>query len=311
MARLYVARTAESTTISRSRLRRFGGEPVRHPWSALVDVTVPERRHSDLILVTAPPVATALITAATVSLEAGAAAGAIVLLATTYLTPLIRHRRPSRGARSPASPGNAGPASPSAHGPAWRGDGGPAWRGDGGPAWRGDGGPASRSASVLALFGRLRAGRGPRPGIVTLTEPAERAAFDEAVDAADQFAGTWSELGTLIDPAAAEALLADALGEFAAVLARRQELTAVLAQLSRPDFMARPPTDPTVRELHAQLRATKAALAEIDADLAHRRASLTGAAAAGREFIRDQEMRSAIRAAEESLRSTHRPDPPA
>jgi hypothetical protein len=311
MARLYVARTAESTTVSRSRLRRFGGEPVRHPWSALVDVTMPERRHSDLMLVTAPPVATALITAATVSIEAGAAAGAIVLLATSYLTPLVRRRLFSRGARGPASRGDRGQVSRGDRGPASRGDRGQVSRGDRGPASRGDRGPAWRGASVLSLFGRLRAGRGPRPGIVTLTEPAERAAFDEAVAAADEFAGTWSELGTLIDPTAAEALLADALGEFAAVLTRRQELTAVLAQLSRPDFMARPPADPTARELHAQLRATKAALADLDADLAHRRASLTGAAAAGREFIRDQEMRSAIRAAEESLRSTHRPDPPA
>jgi hypothetical protein len=134
-----------------------------------------------------------------------------------------------------------------------------------------------------------------------LSAPAERAAFQQAVDMADRIAETWPALGTLVDPADAEPLLAEALWEISGVLARRQELNAVLADLSRPDFAAVPTADQTARELRAQTRATRAALAKVQADLARREASLRRAAEAGRHFIREQEMRRAIRAAEHSL----------
>jgi hypothetical protein len=152
---------------------------------------------------------------------------------------------------------------------------------------------------------RRRAGQAPhasRAEVRILSEPSERAAFQQAVQVADRIAGTWPALGTLVDPAQGERLLAEALWEISGVLVRRQELTGVLAGLSRPDFAAVSPTDQTARELRTQARATKAALTQVEADLGRRAASLRRAEEAGAHFIREQEMRQAIRAAERTLR---------
>lgn len=142
---------------------------------------------------------------------------------------------------------------------------------------------------------------------VTLSAPAERAAFEQAVGIADRVSETWPRLGALIDPAEAGSLLAEALWGIAGVLARRQELARVLADLSRPDFVARSPADGTARELRAHLEATKAALAQLEIDLVRRLVSLNRAEKAGRDFIREQEMRRAIQAAADSLRAARDP----
>ncbi len=249
MARLYVARDDKSIVVSRSRVRQPGARPVRHPWSALVEVAAPSTRDHDrlpLVAVVVPPVATALITTASLSIEAGVVAGAMVFFGTSYLSPLLLRRRRA---------------------------------------------PKTRAART-----------------VTLTAPADRAAFDRALGVADRISESWPRLGSLIDPPEAEALLAGALEEIAAVLARRQELTVVLAELSRPDFAAHSPGNETVRELRDHQRATKAALADLDIELARREASLSRAERAGHDFICEQEMREAIRTAEESLRTAHRPE---
>jgi hypothetical protein len=129
----------------------------------------------------------------------------------------------------------------------------------------------------------------------TLT--SERNAFHRAVTVADSISETWPALGSLVDTPEAEQMLADALWEMAGLLSRRQALTGVLADLSRPEFT---PTD----ELNVQLRATKEALSGLDIDLARREASLRRADEAGRDFIREQDMRQAIKAAEVELSAT-------
>lgn len=158
----------------------------------------------------------------------------------------------------------------------------------------------------LAQFLRHRATRPPAPAgrgpsVRELTAPAEREMFDRFVDTAERVSRTWPALGGLVDVPETAAMLTTALWEAAGVLARRQELAAVLAGLSRPDFAAASPNDRTAQELRAHLRATKQALSDLEIDLAAREASLRRAEEAGRAFIREQEMRQAIRAAEESL----------
>ncbi|WP_051807940.1 hypothetical protein [Actinoplanes subtropicus] len=145
-------------------------------------------------------------------------------------------------------------------------------------------------------------------GGIELTAAAERTAFDRAVTVADRVAKTWPALDGLIDVPEAENLLAEALWEIAGGLARRQELKAVLAQLTRPDFAAAPPADATAAKLQTQIRATKEALSAVEIDLAGRLASLGRAEEAGRTLIREREMHEAIRAAERSLATTS-PDP--
>jgi hypothetical protein len=166
-------------------------------------------------------------------------------------------------------------------------------------------------AYLAPALRRRRAAKGPRTtgaDIRLLSAPKERAAFARAVDTADRISETWPSLGSLVNVPEAEAMLADALWEIAGVLTRRQDLNTVLAELSRPDFAGAPPGDETARELRAHLTATKAALSDLEIELARREASLRRAEEAGRAFIREQEMRRAIRAAEESLRAVQRPE---
>ena len=137
-----------------------------------------------------------------------------------------------------------------------------------------------------------------------LFDHPEQATFARAVETADRIAATWPHLGALIDSADADAMLADALWELAGVLARRQELRRLLADLDRPDFDTVPDADDTVRELRGHRDAARAALRTIDEEIARRETSLANAEQAGRGFIREQEMREAIRAAQESLHGT-------
>ncbi|WP_213005390.1 hypothetical protein [Paractinoplanes toevensis] len=165
------------------------------------------------------------------------------------------------------------------------------------------------SSVVPAIHGRRarRARQQPAPDARTLTAAAERTAFDRAVATADRISETWPALGDLVDVSTAEALLADALWEIAGRLARRQELSAVLADLTRPAFAGLAPADGTAERLQAQIRATKEALSAIEIDLAAREASLRRAEEAGRTFIREREMRRAIQAAERSLGTRSEP----
>jgi hypothetical protein len=167
------------------------------------------------------------------------------------------------------------------------------------------GGALFFAASYVApvLRRRALAAARRRPEVLTLSAAAERAAFQRAVDLADRIAETWPSLAALIDVPEASTMLAEALWEIAGVLTRRQELNAVLADLNHPDFAAVSATDRTRRELRSQQQATRVALAQLDAELSRREASLRRAEEAGRAFIRDQEMRRAIQAAEDSLRS--------
>jgi hypothetical protein len=149
--------------------------------------------------------------------------------------------------------------------------------------------------SVLApRLRRLLASRSWTPGTARVLT-SERAAFQRLVTVADRISETWPALGSLVNPDDAGQMLADALWETAGLLTRRQILTGVLGELSRPDFAAHADS-----ELTAHVHATKAALAEIDSDLARREASLRRAEQAGRDFMRDQQMRQAICSAEKS-----------
>jgi hypothetical protein len=252
-SRLYVARDSAATVVSRQRLPMAGAQLVHRPWTALVEVTVPDVREPDeeheqrgAGWLFGPPVVAGAIAATLGAAEIGIAVAAVTFFAAAYVEPAIRRRVQARRAR-----------------------------------------PAPVTARIL-------------------TSAADRAAFDEAVGAADAVSATWPRLGALVDTAEAETMLADALWEIAGVLARRQKLSRVLADLSRPDFAAQPAADETALELRSQLEATQRALADLESDLAQRLASLRRAEQAGRDFIREDEMRRAIRQAKETLGS---PDP--
>lgn len=159
---------------------------------------------------------------------------------------------------------------------------------------------------VGPLVRRRLAKQGPRAGgkAYRLTTISERAAFDRVLATADRITESWPGLGSLVDLFDAEAMLADALWEIARVLARRQEVSVVLAELSRPDFMVADPNDETAREVGVHRRAARAAIARAETELIQREANLRRVEQAGRGLSRELEMRRAIRTAEESLQTS-------
>ncbi|MCY1145166.1 hypothetical protein OWR29_44805 [Actinoplanes sp. Pm04-4] len=252
-SRVYVARDAAATVISRERLPMARARLVDRSWTALVEVTVPdvrepdeERKYGGASWIVVPPLAAGAIAASLGAAEIGIAVAAVAFFGVAYVEPVIRRRWQARRSR-----------------------------------------PAPVSANIL-------------------TAAAERVAFDEAVRLADAVSATWPRLGSLIDTAEAEPMLAEAVWEISSVLTRRQKLSRVLAELSRPDFAAQSPSDETALELHNQRQATEQALTTLEADLSQRMSNLRRAEQAGQAFIREDEMRRAISQAKETLGS---PDP--
>jgi hypothetical protein len=146
------------------------------------------------------------------------------------------------------------------------------------------------------LRNRLAGRRLRRPDNIVLRSERARSAFDRTLALADRVSDTWPELGPLVDVDEASVLLAEALWQIAAVLGRREELDAVLA--ADPTDLG----DASV-EVRSQVSAAKAARARVEAEFVRRETSLRRAEEAGRDFIREQHMRAAIRSANETLRS--------
>jgi hypothetical protein len=143
---------------------------------------------------------------------------------------------------------------------------------------------------------RLAERRLRRPDNIILRGERARSAFDHALDLADRISSTWPALGPLIDADDASVMLAEALWQIAAVLSRREELDAILEPVG---------FDPSTAsvETRSQLSAARAARARVDAEFQRREAGLRRAEEAGRDFIREQQMREAVRTADQTLRS--------
>ena len=135
-----------------------------------------------------------------------------------------------------------------------------------------------------------------------LAQDVGREVFDRALESADRISETWPALGALVHPADAEAMLVEALWELAGVLREAEQLHTVLVELSRPEFAQRSADDETAREVERQRQATRRALVALNEDVARRVTGIRRAEEAGLAFIREQQMRQAIHAAEESLR---------
>jgi hypothetical protein len=143
---------------------------------------------------------------------------------------------------------------------------------------------------------RLAERRLRRADNIILRGERARSAFDHALDLADRVSSTWPALGPLVDADEASAMLAEALWQIAAVLSRREELDAILEPIG---------FDPSTAsvETRSQLSAARAARARVDAEFQHREVALRRAEEAGRDFIREQQMREAVQAADQTLRS--------
>ncbi len=147
-----------------------------------------------------------------------------------------------------------------------------------------------------------RMGIDEQAGRRVLTQSTGREIFGKALDSADRISETWPSLSLLVPAAEAEAMLADALWDLCGVLVKAERLHKVLVELSRPEFAQRSAWDDTAREVEQQRRATRAALVELNEEVARRVTSIRKAEEAGEAFIREKEMRRVICQAEESLR---------
>jgi hypothetical protein len=145
-------------------------------------------------------------------------------------------------------------------------------------------------------------------GSRVLRQSTGREVFGRALESADRVSETWPELKSLLRADEAEEMLADALWELAGVLVKAERLHGVLVELSRPEFAQRSISDDTAREVEHHRTVTRAALVKLNEEVARRVTSIRRAEEAGTAFIREQEMRRAIRAAEESLRSIREAD---
>ena len=141
-----------------------------------------------------------------------------------------------------------------------------------------------------------------------LAQNVGREVFDRALESADRISETWPALGALVHAADAEAMLVEAMWELAGVLREAEQLHGVLVELSRPEFAQRSADDETAREVEHQRRATRRALVALNEEVARRVTGIRRAEEAGLAFIREQQMRQAIHAAEESLRRVREHD---
>jgi hypothetical protein len=149
----------------------------------------------------------------------------------------------------------------------------------------------------------------PAADVRVLSQSTGREVFDGALQSADQVSETWPALAELVRVADAETMLNEALWELAGVLVKAEQVHTVLVELSRPEFAQRSRTDETAREVEEHRRATRAALVTLNEEVARRVGGIQRAEVAGWTFIREKEMRRAIQAAEESLRSVRDEDP--
>lgn len=129
----------------------------------------------------------------------------------------------------------------------------------------------------------------------------ERAAFVGALDASRRVRRTWPALAVMVDPAEADRSLTRALGELADVLARRQELRRLRADLARARGADIPPDSPA--RLAADAAGQRAELAWREAGCTANRilGSIDAAARAGESFIRERQVAATARHAERTL----------
>jgi len=167
---------------------------------------------------------------------------------------------------------------------------------------------AAASGSIaLVAFVAVEQARAARAGIVALPKGAdshvlhaaeERAAFERAFVVAKRVRRTWPALRHMIDPVDADLSLSAALAELAAIMAQRQQVRRLRAELADATRHDLPADSPAVRAL-AEQRLRVEALWRSTAGAANRiLASINAAALAGENLIREQRIGETAREAE-------------
>jgi hypothetical protein len=166
---------------------------------------------------------------------------------------------------------------------------------------------AAAGSAALVLWVVREQARAARPGSVAvppgddchvLVAPEERQAYRKALETSRRVRRTWPELGGLVDPADADRTLTRALDELAALLARRQQIRRLRAELSGVDHAALPADSAAVQALTAQRHRVETLWRETGAQANRMLCGITAAARTGEELIREQQVHRTARDAE-------------
>ncbi|MET0423550.1 MAG: hypothetical protein ABW046_06735 [Actinoplanes sp.] len=177
--------------------------------------------------------------------------------------------------------------------------------------------PLTASATLLTAVWRRQA-RAAQPANFApptdasiLRSPEERIAYDRAVVVSRRVRATWPGLSGMIDPAEADVALTRALQDLAEVMARRQDLRRLRAELSAVRRKDVPADSPALLALDAQ-RETADRLWLETADQANRiLRGIDRAARTGETFLREQAIGATARQAELVLAGLTEGAPPA
>lgn len=166
--------------------------------------------------------------------------------------------------------------------------------------------PAVAGLTMVALVVRRQA-RAARTGVIALPPGddahvliahEERDAYARAVGLARRVRQTWPALGDLIDPAEADRDLTRALGELAALLARRQQIRRLRSELADVRQRDLPAGSPAVQALAAQRDRVEDLWRETGRTANRMLGSITAAAKAGESLIHEQRVHETARSAE-------------
>jgi hypothetical protein len=134
-----------------------------------------------------------------------------------------------------------------------------------------------------------------------LTTVEERADFLELVRLTVRVGRTLPALKGLVEPTQASQLLALGLWDGAKMLARRQDIRAVLHDLKRHEHDDLPPLSRSRHDLNNQRQRAAALWNEVNAELDRLREHLMAAAVAGETFIRDRDLDRTLERTEKAL----------
>ncbi|MET0417199.1 MAG: hypothetical protein ABW022_14400 [Actinoplanes sp.] len=131
-----------------------------------------------------------------------------------------------------------------------------------------------------------------------LWSPRERAAFEHAVGVSRRIRRTWPALSGLVDPAAADHSLTNALDDLATALVRRQEIRRLRTELSSVRHDDVPADSPVVRALAEQRSRVEELWQQTGEQADHLLRSLDAIALAGETFLHEQRIGATVRDAE-------------
>jgi hypothetical protein len=164
---------------------------------------------------------------------------------------------------------------------------------------REDSGARKDSARPRKDPGRARAySRTAGEDFYILYAEVERTAYARAVAVARRIRGTWPALAHMIDPAEADQSLVRALDDLAAIMARRQQIRRLRAELAEVNHQGLPADSPALQALAAQRGRVDRLWRETGETANRILAGLNAAALAGENLIREQRIGETARDAE-------------